>query len=217
LQASRDGLWILDQQTGQATLVQYSTGNVKQVIQTPVRGGSGISFDGVSLWISSAATQRLIKIDLETASVQADFETPGGGPVKWGEPGEAAPVVGAQGVEWNLGEVVLAVQPACQIYFVKSRDGAVARSIPAPGARPHGLGWDADGALWCVESNHRSFFKLDAANGQIIKQHLLPAAEPEVAGKVILPTAMTIWARYIYFCVAGDAHIYRTPVVNRMS
>ena len=217
MQACRDGLWILDQQTNRASLVQFTSVVVKQEIDTPANRGSGITFDSMSLWIASTYNSKLIKIDVETGDVQAEFDTPGSGVVRWGNPNPNATPTGAQGAEWRRGEIFLAVPPAATIFVVKSGDGSVARSISSPGIRPHGLGWGPDGSLWCADSNYRAFFKLDAADGRVIKQHLLPFTQPEVNGKVLVPHGMTIWQRYIYFCVAETAEVYRTPLISRMS
>ncbi len=217
LQGTRDGLWILDQGTGRASLVAFSNGSLRHEVQTMARQGSGITSDTFSLWITSTATRKLLQVDQETGLTQAEFDSPGSGTVRWDGAGAGDIPIGGQGVEWNRGEILVTSQPAAAIFAVKPRDGTVASEIPTPGVRPHGLGWDPDGSLWCVESNYRSFFKLNPANGQVIKQHMLPFDGPEENGKVIIPAGMTIWSRYIFFTVIGSSYIYRTPLVNRMS
>ena len=217
MQATRDGLWILDQQTNRVSLCEFRSGNIKHEIDTEADRGSGLTFDGTSLWISSTYNRKLIKVDAETGATLAEFDSPGSGVVKWGNPNPDAQPTGGHGVEWRDGRLFLAIPPAASIYVVKSSDGSVVRSFPSPGIRPHGIAWDPDGSLWCADSIYRSFFKLDAASGTIIKQHMLPFTRPEVDGKVVVPHGATIWLRYIYFCVAETGEVYRTPLVNRMS
>ncbi len=217
LQATRDGLWILDQQNNKVYLVGLTSGRVEHEIQTAADRGSGITHDGSSLWVASTYNRKLLKIDPESGQTLAEFDSPGSGIVKWGTPSPKAVATGGHGLEWRRGELFLAVPPAASIYVLKAQDGSVARKFPAPGIRPHGLGWDPDGTLWCADSNYRSFFKLDPESGKVIKQHMLPFAGPEVNGKVIVPHGMTIWQRMIYFCSAETAEVYRTPLVNRMS
>jgi len=106
----------------------------------------------------------------------------------------------------------VAVPPAVAIYVVNPANGAVLRSFPAPGVRPHGLGWDPDGSLWCTESIYRSFFKMNPKTGEILKQMILPANAPEVDGLVQVPHGMTIWDRQIWFCVAETGEVYKTPL-----
>lgn len=215
LQATKDGLWILDQQTARAALVEIETGKVIRELATSADRPSGITQEGTALWIASTYNRKLIKLDAETGALLGSYDSPGSGVVKWGAPSPNATPTGGHGLEWKAGELYLAVPPAVAIFVLRSRDAAVVRSIPAPGIRPHGLGWDPDGALWCAESNYRAFFKLDPANGRVIKQHMLPFEGPEVSGKVVIPHGMTIWQRHIYFSSAETAEIYRTPLISR--
>ncbi|MCW5977449.1 MAG: hypothetical protein KIT09_05200 [Bryobacteraceae bacterium] len=215
LQATREGLWILDQETNKASLVEIDSGRLVREIDTPADRGSGITFDGQSLWIASTYNRKLIRVDPATGELQAEFESPGSGVVKWGNPSPNAVSTGGHGLEWRRGELFLAVPPAAKIFVLNSRNASVARFLPAPGIRPHGLGWDPDGSLWCAESNYRAFFKLDAASGKVIKQHLLPFVAPEVEGKVVVPHGLTVWQRFLYFCVAETGEVYRTPLVSR--
>mgnify|MGYP005845304009 CR=1 FL=1 len=215
LQVTKDGLWILDQQTNKVSLVEIDSGRVIRELETPADRASGITMEGTSLWIASTYNRKLIKIDAETGQLQTEYDSPGSGVVKWGNPSPNAVSTGGHGLEWKGGELYLSVPPAVKIFVLRSRDASVIRSFPSPGIRPHGLGWDPDGALWCAESNYRAFFKLDPASGRVIKQHLLPFDSPEVEGKVVVPHGMTIFQRHVYFCVAETAEVYRTPLVGR--
>src|SRR5215831_3926034 len=52
LQATSDGLWIIDQGPGsKASLVSYRNGEVLRSFETETDRSSGITFDGESLWI----------------------------------------------------------------------------------------------------------------------------------------------------------------------
>lgn len=217
LQATRDGIWILDAETGVASLVHYLTGEADKEIPTPAVYGSGITFDGLSIWVSSANNRKLIRVDVETGEVQTEYEVPGAGPVKWRAAPDEPAEIGGCGIEWRSGELFVSVPPAAAVQVIKAQDGSLLRSLPAPGIRPHGLGWDPDGSLWCTDCNSRSFFKMDPASGKILKQHMLPFASPEVGGKVVVPHGMSIWQRMIYFCSPDTGELYRTPLINRMS
>lgn len=212
LQATRDGLWILDQRTNRVALVRFDDGRVIREFGTETDRGSGITFDGSALWIASTYNRMLVQVDAQSGKTLKQFPSPGSGLVKWGPRGAHAQPTGAHGLEWRDGELWVAVPPAVSIYAVNPANGAVLRSFPAPGVRPHGLGWDPDGSLWCTESIYRSFFKMNPKTGEILKQLVLPAKAPEVDGLVQVPHGMTIWDRQIWFCVAETGEVYKTAL-----
>ena len=212
LQATSEGLWILDQGTNRVALVRYEDGSVIRQFDTETDRGSGITFDGTALWIASTYNRLLVRVDAQTGKTLKKFDSPGSGLVKWG-PRDAHPhPTGAHGLEWRRGELWVAVPPAVRIYLVNPRDGEPQRYFPAPGVRPHGIGWDPDGSLWCAESIYRSFFKMDLATGKILHQVLLPATAPEVGGVVQVPHGMTVWKGEFWFCVAETGEVYRVPL-----
>jgi hypothetical protein len=226
IKATRDGIWLIDGETAKAYLMGFN-GQIKVEIETGTQRPTAIETDEVGLWIAGDQGRKMIRIDFgkdeagktnyETSSQQAEFGSPGVGPAKWGAPGEYLEETGVQGVAWIRGELFLAVPPAAKIFVVKAQTGSVVREIPAPGVRPQGLVFDPDGDLWCADANSRSFFKLDTATGNVIKQHMLPFDQPQVNGKVINPHGLTIWQRMLYFCSPETGEIYRTPLVNRLS
>jgi streptogramin lyase len=212
LQATSDGLWILDQATNRVALVQYEDGKVLRQFDTETDRGSGITFDGSALWIASTYNRLLVRVDAKTGRTLKKFPSPGSGLVKWGPRSGHPQPTGAHGLEWRNGELWVAVPPAVRIFVLNPADGSIRRSFPAPGVRPHGIGWDPDGSLWCTESIYRSFFKMDPSNGRILMQLTLPAEEPLVDGVVQVPHGMTVWNRQIWFSVAETGEVYRVPL-----
>ncbi len=212
LQATGEGLWILDQGTNRAALVRYADGSVVREFATATDRGSGITFDGEALWIASTYDRRLVRVDAQTGRTLKQFDSPGSGVVKWGPRGTNPRPTGAHGLEWRAGRLWVAVPPAVAIFVVNPEDGSVLRSFAAPGIRPHGIAWDPDGSLWCAESLSRSFFKMNPKTGVILRQVMLPAGAPEVDGLVHVPHGMTIWDRHFWFCVAETGEAYRVPL-----
>lgn len=212
LQATSEGLWVLDQGTNRVALQRFSDGGVIREFATETDRGSGITFDGTSLWIASTYDSRLVKIDPQTGKTLRQFRCPGSGVVKWGPRSAHPHPTGAHGLEWKYGQLWVAVPPAATIYVVDPEDGQVVRSFPAPGVRPHGIGWDADGSLWCTESIYRSFFKMDPKTGAILKQVMLPPTAPEVDGIVIVPHGMSIREGRFWFSCAETAEVYSLPI-----
>jgi streptogramin lyase len=212
LQATAEGLWILDQRTNHASLVRYEDGGVIRDLPTETDRGSGITFDGSALWIASTYSRMLAKVDAQTGKTIKQFPSPDPGVVKWGPRSQHPTPSGSHGMEWRRGELWVANPPSAKIYVVNPEDGKAMRSFPAPGVRPHGIGWDADGSLWCTESIYRSFFKMDPKTGRILKSIMLPPLEPEADGIVQVPHGMSIRGRQLWFSVAETAEVYRIPL-----
>jgi DNA-binding beta-propeller fold protein YncE len=164
------------------------------------------------LWIASTYNRLLVRGDARTGKTLKQFPSPGAGLVRWGPRGDHPQPTGAHGLEWRRGELWVANPPSVTIYVVNPDNGNVVRSFPAPGVRPHGIGWDPDGALWCAESIYRSFFKMDAASGRILRQVTLPPTQPEADGIVLVPHGMTVWQGEFWFSVAETGEVYRTAL-----
>jgi hypothetical protein len=225
IKATRDGIWLVDGETAMAYLMSFQ-GQIKAEIETGTERPTAIESDEVGIWIAGDEGKKLIRIefldedgevDYEMAAQKAEFDAPGVGAVKWGQPGEYMREIGVQGLAWIRGELYCAVPAAAKIIVVKGQDGSVIRELSAPGIRPQGCVIAPDGFLWCADGNSRSFYKMDTASGHVIKQHMLPFDQPEKDGKIIVPHGITIWQRMIYFCSPHTSEIYRTPLVNRMS
>lgn len=212
LQATGDGLWILDQATNRVALVHFDDGRVIRQFSTETDRGSGITFDGEALWIASTYNRLLVRVDAQNGRTLKKLPSPGSGLVKWGPRDTHPQPTGAHGLEWRRGELWVAVPPAVRVYLLNPADGTEQHSFPAPGVRPHGIGWDPDGSLWVTESIYRSFFKMDPATGRILAQLMLPAEDPIRDGIVLQPHGMTVWNGDIWFSVAETGEVYRVPL-----
>ena len=91
MQATSEGLWILDQQDNRAYLVSPADGKVLRKLDTECDRGSGLTFDGESLWLDSTYNCRILKIDAKTGKTLGNFPCPGSGPVKWPNARSAKP------------------------------------------------------------------------------------------------------------------------------
>jgi|SRR6266498_2777810 len=212
LQAVPEGLWVLDQGNNHASLLEWETGQVLRDFPTETDRGSGITWDGEALWIASTYNRLLVRVDARTGKALKKYDSPGSGVVKWGPRGQHPQPTGAHGLEWRAWELWVAAPPAATIFVVDPDTGKVKRQFPAPGVRPHGLGWDPDGSLWCTESIYRSFFKMDPRTGRILRQLMLPPTAPESGGIVHVPHGMTVRQGHIWFSVAETGEVYRLPL-----
>src|SRR5437763_3812687 len=74
MQATPDGLWILDQHTNQLSLVSYG-GEVLKTLDTASDRGSGITDAGAALWIASTYSREILKVDRDDGTTVAAFAT----------------------------------------------------------------------------------------------------------------------------------------------
>lgn len=210
LQASDDGLWILDQGDNRAYLVAYSDGKVLRQLETETKAGSGITFDGSALWTASTYSREILKIDPQTGQTLARFDSPGSGVVAWTQsrrsplapqpqPVDAARrpparrnATGAHGMEWRAGKLWVSVPPAQMIYRIDPEGFQIEKQFPTAGDRPHGLGWEGKW-LWCVESNDNAIYRFDPETGETSAKIQLLDTDP-------LPHGMTIRDGWMWYC-----------------
>jgi sugar lactone lactonase YvrE len=212
LQAAKEGLWVLDQGTDRVSLQNWSDGKALREFPTKTDKGSGITFDGKDLWIASTYNRMLVKVSAQDGKTIKEMPSPGSGVVKWGPRSAHPRPTGAHGLEWRDGQLWVSNPPDHTIYVVNPEDGAVIRKFPAPGVRPHGIGWDPDGNLWVAESIYRTFYKMDRASGKILRAISLPLTEPKVDDLIIVPHGLTVHEKHIWWSCAETAQVYRVPL-----
>ena len=216
LQATSDGLWIVDQSEGSRVyLVSYEKGDVLRSFETKADRPSGITFDGEALWLSSTYNRLILRVDARTGSTLAEYVAPGAGPIyrMMGDPAARrsplapAPApsaatnalppggtsgTGAHGAEWRDGKLWIAVPPSRTIFQIDPKTWIVERKFATVGNRPHGIGWEG-AYLWCADSNLNSFVKHDPATGALVEKIRLRDTDP-------LPHGMTIWRGTMWYC-----------------
>jgi streptogramin lyase len=100
LQATKDGLWIIDQGDGnRAYLVSYSDGKVLRSFATETDRSSGITFDDGTLWIGSTYNREIVHCDAMTGKTLDRHFTPGAGVIyqmAGDPPGRSSPLAKAQ-------------------------------------------------------------------------------------------------------------------------
>ncbi|MBM3787931.1 MAG: hypothetical protein FJW30_26585, partial [Acidobacteria bacterium] len=220
LQATKEGLWIIDQQNNKVYLVSYSDGKVLKELQTEADRASGITFDGEALWLASTYSRELIRTDINTGKALAKYFTPGAGviykmagdppqrrsalskPAADHAPAPAKPAAlppstaagtGAHGLEWRNNKLYVAVPPSRTLYRLDPKTWTVEMKFPTTGNRPHGVGWEGK-YLWCADSNYYGFFKHDPDTGAVIEKIMLrPDVDPQ-------PHGATIWNGEMWYC-----------------
>ena len=155
LQATDEGLWIIDQSQGsKAHLVSYEDGRVLRQFDTDTDRPSGVTFDGQSLWIGSTYSREIVRVDARTGNTMERHFTPGAGVIykmagdpparssPLAKPAPARPAnVGTPGQVggYSAGEVL---------------------GSRAPGTGAHGQEW-RDGYLWMAVPPSREIYRID--------------------------------------------------------
>ena len=213
LQATGEGLWIIDGDDGRAYLVSYRDGRVLRGFDTETLHPSGITFDGETIWVASTYSREIIRADASSGKTIAKYFTPGAGviykmpsdppgrrsplapapqPSEPSGPAKPRPATGAHGLEWREGKLWAAVPPSRMIYRIDPRNWMVEQRFPSAGNRPHGIGWEGD-YLWCTDTNLNAFFKHDPDSGEIVERIQLADHDP-------LPHGMTIRDGVLWYC-----------------
>jgi hypothetical protein len=157
LQATKDGLWIIDQGVGnKAYLVSYEDGKVLRGFETETDKSSGITFDGEALWIGSTYSREIVRTDAMTGKAIERHFTPGAGVIykMSGDPAaRSSPLAKArqrpQGAKKGSGPPVVGGFQQGQVM-----GGA------APGTGAHGQEW-RDGKLWFAVPPSREIYRID--------------------------------------------------------
>lgn len=170
LQATKDGLWIIDQSAGsKAYLVDYADGRVLRSFETDTVRPSGITFDGEALWIGSTFSYENVRCDATTGAVIERRPTPGsimytmaGDP-----PQRRSPLAGGPLAQARPAQADAAAPP-------------LARLTQAPSNRlqgAHGQEW-RDGHLWTTSTSARSIYQIEAKSWVVQKIFRTPGNRP---------------------------------------
>lgn len=197
LESTPQGLWVGEQVTDIAYLLDWKTGEVLKKIPTESSNTSGLAYGGGYLWMGANGGPlgrfarpdepkhgRIVKVDPETGRTVGVYRMPDEG--------------GVHGVmyaddslwmtcfKWN---VVARVDP--ETFKVQDR-------FPLHLSRPHGLAWDPPG-IWVGYSNDYLFMKQDPRDGRVLDIIALKkGVDPD-------PHGMDMYQGKMYYCDAGIA------------
>jgi len=196
LEATREGLWVAEQISDRAHLLDWETGKVLASYETQSSNTSGIAAGGGYLWMAANGPAsrretrshdvkkggRIVKVDLETGKHVKNYPTPNGG--------------GLHGLNWT-GDSLWITQFGPNAILRSDADLHVKDSFPVPLSRAHGLAWDGN-YLWCMFSNDFRVLKFDVETSRIVEAIQLNSDDPD-------PHGMTWHDGYLYYCDAGIA------------
>lgn len=225
LQATREGLWIIDQgKDNRASLVTYR-GKVLRSFATETDRSSGITFDGSTLWIGSTYNRQIVRADARTGKALERHFTPGAGVIYQmvGDPaGRGSPLARKT-----------PPPPQRTPQQVGGFDAGRVQGALAPGTGAHGQEW-RDGKLWMAVPPSRTVYCLDPKTWVVQKKFPVAGNRPhgigwegkylwvtdsnlnaffkhdpdtgEMVEKIQLtdrdplPHGMTIWEGYLWYC-----------------
>ncbi len=194
LETAAEGLWIGDQVTDRAHLVDWR-GKLLRTVETESSNTSGIAFGAGFLWMAAngkayrrqpkptdATSGEVLKVDPANGRTVARYPVPGS-------------KGGVHGLEFTEGTLWVTSLASQQLTQVDPKDFRVLHQIPVRLNRAHGLAWER-GAIWCLHSNHRVIHKLDARDGRLLEVVTLAKDDPD-------PHGLCMRRGKLYYCDAG--------------
>jgi streptogramin lyase len=203
LQATPEGLWIIDQVDLKVYLVDWETGGVLFEAQTDTEHSSGITLGGGFMWVASTFELQIAKLNPQTGETIEKLDSPGSGIVAWAADPSTARTTGAHGLEWRNGKVYIAVPPSQKVHVMNAETWAEESSFRTPGLRNHGLAWEDD-KLWVADTSAGTVCLLDPQDGRVLRVIRVDAPD-EVHG-------LTIHEGVLWYCDASNREIGRLVV-----
>jgi hypothetical protein len=172
LQATGEGLWIIDQGPGsRAYLVSYDNGKVVRSFETETDRSSGITFDGEALWIGSTYSREIVRVNAMNGKTLARYFTPGAGVIYkmvGDPPARSSPLARKRQRE---------AQPK-QVGGFQQGEVLGSRAL---GTGAHGQEW-RDGKLWCAVPPSREIYRIDPRNWIVEKKFATAGNRPHGIG-----------------------------------
>jgi len=228
LQATKDGLWIMDQGEGnKAYLVDYDKGKVLRGFQTETEKSSGITFDGEALWVGSTYSREIVRVSATTGKALERHFTPGAGVIykMLGDaPGRSSPLLKSRP------KPKPAASAPAQVGGFQAGEVLGSKAL---GTGAHGQEW-RDGKLWFAVPPSREIYKLDPKTWTVETKFPTAGNRPhgigwegkylwaadsnlnaffkhdpetgemvekiQLADSDPLPHGMTIWQGYMWYC-----------------
>ena len=197
LESTPQGLWVGEQTTDRAYLLDWTTGKPLTKVETESSNTSGIAYGGGFLWMGAngkaigrdpkptdAKSGEVLKVDPATGRTVARYPIPDGG--------------GVHGLLYHNGKLWMTCFKWKALVQVDPATFEVTHKVPLHLERPHGLAMESSG-IWVMHSTDYVLQKLDLKDGRILKEiHLRKGIDPD-------PHGMDLHAGKMYYCDAGIA------------
>jgi len=192
LQIADDGLWIVDQITDRAALVEisadpdYTVPKLIRDIPSQSSNTSGIAYGEGALWLAAngsaerwrtvrdtdakSGTSEIFKVDPATGKTLARYPIPQGGATH-----------GIEYDNYDIGHLWIQTLKNRKIHKVRTADWSIQHTLPLHYNRAHGTVRVEDG-IWVTHTSDRLITKLDLMDGRILDEIQVPPAYPEPHG-----------------------------------
>jgi streptogramin lyase len=197
LEATPQGLWVGEQVTDTAYLLDWRTGEPLKKVATESSNTSGLAYGGGYLWMGANGGPlmrdarpgelkygRIVKVDVETGRTVGLYRIPDEG--------------GVHGVLYADDSLWLTCFIWNCVARVDPETFKIQAKIPLHLTRPHGLAWDPPG-IWVGYSNDYLFIKQSIEDGRVLDIISLEK------GKDPDPHGMDMYQGRMFFSDAGIA------------
>jgi sugar lactone lactonase YvrE len=194
LQASKEGLWVIDQGDSKVHLLDWSNGKILKEIQTDTDRSSGITIDNEgNIWIASTYNCKIYKINQESGKTIEIYDSPGAGINATRESIESSEKTGDHGLEWKNGNLYIASPPSQYIHEMDPKNWVELNRTKVPGFRVHGIAWaEEEGTIWAADTAMGIVSRIRLSDSRIYDVFRVPDAV-EVHG-------MTIKDNVLWYC-----------------
>ena len=196
LEATEDGLWVGEQITDRAYLLDWETGRPLAKHETQSSNTSGIAAGGGFVFMGANGPAflrprrphdvtkggRIVKLNAATGEHVSNYQTPDGG--------------GVHGLLWAKDALWITQFQPLKVVQADANLNTF-HDFDLPLNRPHGLGWDGEN-IWCMFSNDYRILKFDIRTGRVLDAVQLDRTDPD-------PHGMTWWNGALYYSDAGIA------------
>lgn len=167
--ATADGLWIGEQKTDNAWLVDWN-GKPLKTVKTESKNTSGMAIGSGFVWMgANAAPNGIFQTDMSSKTISHRQIPLGGG--------------GCHGIEYVNGKLWIAALRLRGILRVDAATWQPEFLIPYAVPRAHGVAWH-DGAVWMVTGDDQGagLIKYDAESGRVLETARFAEGDPDPHG-----------------------------------
>ena len=180
LQASKDGLWVIDQDDSFIYKMDWKTGETIHSVPTDTVHSSGITIGGGYIWIASTYSCEIFQIEMETGKTIEKYPSPGAGINATREhlkpaSGRKSEPTGDHGLEWKDGNLFVASPPSQFVHVIDVSNWKETHRMKTPGFRVHGIAWaKEDGHIWIADTSFGVVSRHKLDNGRCYDSFRVP-------------------------------------------